>query len=687
MSERRRSAVALSSRAHAFSVEALIGTNKKRKLRDWEDKGLDLSMESLSPNGQLGDNEDPTQCLDLNPAVPKLFDDDIGDTDSSRETCPLSGAASSWEKRDGRLGSGGLGVVWGKAQMERTGRGAIGEVTEMLGEACSTLETAATAESLSIPSVDSEQSTGSDTEVLAERTSCSFGSHSDLTSGGSGPQPPPPSSMEEIQVELQCADLWKRFHDIGTEMIITKAGRRMFPAMRVKITGLDPHQQYYIAMDIVPVDNKRYRYVYHSSKWMVAGNADSPVPPRVYIHPDSLASGDTWMRQVVSFDKLKLTNNELDDQGHIILHSMHKYQPRVHVIRKDFSSDLSPTKPVPSGDGVKTFNFPETVFTTVTAYQNQQITRLKIDRNPFAKGFRDSGRNRTGLEAIMETYAFWRPPVRTLTFEDFTTMQKQQGGSTGTSPTTSSTGTPSPSASSHLLSPSCSPPAFHLAPNTFNVGCRESQLCNLNLSDYPPCARSNMAALQSYPGLSDGGYNRLQSSTASASQPSETFMPQRTPSLISGMPAPSSLPSNSKMEAYSGQLGSFPSSQFQYVMQAGNPASTSSSSHMFGGGHMQQSSYNAFSLHNPYNLYGYNFPASPRLAASPEKLTTSQSTLLCSSPSSGAFGERQYLSTGMDHGMHMISPPSSNQQTANACDNRQYGAVQGSSSQMSVHMV
>jgi len=57
--------------------------------------------------------------------------------------------------------------------------------------------------------------------------------------------------------------------------------------------------------------------VYHSSKWMVAGNADSPVPPRAYIHPDSLASGDTWMRQVVSFDKLKLTNNELDDQGHV----------------------------------------------------------------------------------------------------------------------------------------------------------------------------------------------------------------------------------------------------------------------------------------------------------------------------------------------------------------------------------
>lgn len=33
----------------------------------------------------------------------------------------------------------------------------------------------------------------------------------------------------------------------------------------------------------------------------------------------------------------------------------------------------------------------------------------------------------------METYAFWRPPVRTLTFEDFTTMQKQQGKAVGQS--------------------------------------------------------------------------------------------------------------------------------------------------------------------------------------------------------------------------------------------------------------
>uniref|UniRef100_A0A8C3EHF7 T-box transcription factor 22 n=1 Tax=Corvus moneduloides TaxID=1196302 RepID=A0A8C3EHF7_CORMO len=63
-----------------------------------------------------------------------------------------------------------------------------------------------------------------------------------------------------VQVELQGSELWRRFHDIGTEMIITKAGRRMFPSVRVKVKGLEPLQQYYIAIDVVPVDSKRYRY-------------------------------------------------------------------------------------------------------------------------------------------------------------------------------------------------------------------------------------------------------------------------------------------------------------------------------------------------------------------------------------------------------------------------------------------
>lgn len=96
---------------------------------------------------------------------------------------------------------------------------------------------------------------------------------------------------------------------------------------------------------------------------------------------------------------------------------MHRYQPRFHIVY------LSPKKITnideeTAENNFKTFIFRETSFTAVTAYQNHrvigkilnilfyyltffillqkkifffcfQITQLKIQSNPFAKGFRD----------------------------------------------------------------------------------------------------------------------------------------------------------------------------------------------------------------------------------------------------------------------------------------------------------
>lgn len=50
---------------------------------------------------------------------------------------------------------------------------------------------------------------------------------------------------------------------------------------------------------------------------MVAGKAEPAMPGRLYVHPDSPAAGAHWMRQLVSFQKLKLTNNHLDPFGHV----------------------------------------------------------------------------------------------------------------------------------------------------------------------------------------------------------------------------------------------------------------------------------------------------------------------------------------------------------------------------------
>ncbi|KAL7060813.1 hypothetical protein AAHC03_09675 [Spirometra sp. Aus1] len=66
---------------------------------------------------------------------------------------------------------------------------------------------------------------------------------------------------------------------------------------------------------------------------------------------------------------------------------MHKYIPRFHIVRADDLAKVNFCEFV-------TFSFEESEFIAVTAYQNEQITQLKIDHNPFAKGFRENGSGR-----------------------------------------------------------------------------------------------------------------------------------------------------------------------------------------------------------------------------------------------------------------------------------------------------
>lgn len=103
----------------------------------------------------------------------------------------------------------------------------------------------------------------------------------------------------------------------------------MFPTVRVsfstaiqslQVTNQNMSQEnfakekFHVLMDILPLDNKRYRYAYHKSSWQQAGKADPPSPTRLYLHPDGPFSVDQLRKQVISFEKVKLTNNE---HGHV----------------------------------------------------------------------------------------------------------------------------------------------------------------------------------------------------------------------------------------------------------------------------------------------------------------------------------------------------------------------------------
>ncbi|KAI6176442.1 T-box [Aphelenchoides bicaudatus] len=152
----------------------------------------------------------------------------------------------------------------------------------------------------------------------------------------------------------------------------------MFPAFKIKIKGLDPKSNYFVMMDILPVDGHRYKF--HNSKWSLAGKADPEVEKPMHVHPDSPQSGEAWMRKGCSFTRVKVTNNLTNKDSFTVLNSMHKYQPRVHIVR---CKDINQMKV----SQFKTFIFKETEFIAVTAYQNEKVTQLKI-------GFRDTGAGR-----------------------------------------------------------------------------------------------------------------------------------------------------------------------------------------------------------------------------------------------------------------------------------------------------
>ncbi|XP_026729608.1 T-related protein isoform X2 [Trichoplusia ni] len=180
----------------------------------------------------------------------------------------------------------------------------------------------------------------------------------------------------EVNVALDDRELWVRFQTLTNEMIVTKNGRRMFPVVKVTASGLDPTAMYTVLLEFVQVDSHRWKYV--NGEWVPGGKAEVPPSNAIYIHPESPNFGAHWMKEPISFAKVKLTN-KTNGNGQIMLNSLHKYEPRVHLVK--VGTDLR---------RIMTYPFPETQFIAVTAYQNEEVTSLKIKYNPFAKAFLDA---------------------------------------------------------------------------------------------------------------------------------------------------------------------------------------------------------------------------------------------------------------------------------------------------------
>lgn len=117
---------------------------------------------------------------------------------------------------------------------------------------------------------------------------------------------------------LANSDLWSQFYRVNNEMIITKAGRCIFPLLKFHPVNLDPTVNYSFVIDFAQVSRDRYRF--KKGSWISIGpdkrkflsdNSNSrgskfgTVCGNPFTHPDSPQSGKKFVR--VNFFHFKKT--------------------------------------------------------------------------------------------------------------------------------------------------------------------------------------------------------------------------------------------------------------------------------------------------------------------------------------------------------------------------------------------
>ena len=182
-----------------------------------------------------------------------------------------------------------------------------------------------------------------------------------------------------VKCSLYSKELWDKFRWIGPEMLVSRAGRRMFPTLSVTFNNLEAEAgvYYHVVLDMMACDEQRYTFNISTNTryWLGTGSTDPAPPHRLYTHPSGPFTVEQLQMQVIRFGKVKLTNNQSDQSGQLILNSMHKYQPRVWLVRRRYGDN----RPITNMDIeiCRSFVFPQYQFITVTNYRNPTIIQLK----------------------------------------------------------------------------------------------------------------------------------------------------------------------------------------------------------------------------------------------------------------------------------------------------------------------
>ena len=83
----------------------------------------------------------------------------------------------------------------------------------------------------------------------------------------------------------------------------------------------------------------------------------------------------------------------------VILNSMHKYQPRIHIVKYHIDQPAALQHFEKKNDNFSTHIFDETQFISVTAYQNQQVHWLIWHANLYTYTFSETKQTVATLKA------------------------------------------------------------------------------------------------------------------------------------------------------------------------------------------------------------------------------------------------------------------------------------------------
>lgn len=199
------------------------------------------------------------------------------------------------------------------------------------------------------------------------------------------------------KVEMAEENLWREFCLHQNEMIITKAGRCLFPLLRfyfhlvnpssndneegIKIqhqVEIEDEEYYNVSLCMVSTDDHKWKY--RQGTWLpllATRLGDKDDESRCNLFHENI-KGHELIYAGINFDKLKLSNRQTPTSSQsVCLQSFRRYVPVVRISRSDHSDEAS----------VQEIRFNETEFIAVTHYQNERITLLKKSYNPHAKGF------------------------------------------------------------------------------------------------------------------------------------------------------------------------------------------------------------------------------------------------------------------------------------------------------------